>query len=82
MIVLIGAIVSIQSLHASPPLSTNNILKFGDKIILENILFVSKSVTMLVLSMFYDGFTFLGSLHRYETDHIQLCEPPKMAVLI
>ena len=70
------------SLHASPPLSTNNILKFGDKIILENILFVSKLVTRLVLSIFYDGFTFLGSLHRYETDHTQLCEAPKMAVLI
>ena len=33
-----------QSFHSSPLFSTNNILKFGAKITLKNILFVSKSI--------------------------------------
>ena len=33
-----------QLFHSSPLFSENNILKFGDKITLENILFVSKSI--------------------------------------
>ena len=47
--------------------SSKNILKFGDKITLENILFVSKSINRQVPSIFNDWFTFSGNLHRYET---------------
>ena len=56
-----------QLFHSSPLFSSNNILKFGDKITLENILFVSKSINRQVASIFYDWFTFSGNLHRYET---------------
>ena len=41
-----------QSFHSSPLFSSNNILKLGDKITLENILFVSKSINSHVRSMF------------------------------
>ena len=59
-------------LHSSPFLSTNNILKFGGKITLENILFVNKFVIRQVFSTFYDWFTFSVSLHRYESDHLNI----------
>ena len=56
-----------QLFHSSPLFSSNNILKFGDKITLENIFFVSKSINKQVSSTFSDWFTFSGNLHRYET---------------
>ena len=56
-----------QLFHSSPLFSSNNILKLGDKITLENILFVSKSINRQVSSIFYDWFIFSGNLHRYET---------------
>ena len=55
-----------QLFHSSALFSSNNILKFGDKITLENILFISKSINRQVPSIFYDWFTFSGNLHRYE----------------
>ena len=56
-----------QLFHSSPLFSSNNILKFGDKITLENILFVSKSINRKVSSTFNDWFTFSEKVHRYET---------------
>ena len=56
-----------QLSHSSPLCSSNNILKFGHKIMLENILFINKSISRQVPSTFYDWFTFSGNLHRYET---------------
>ena len=41
--------------------------RLGDKIALENICFVSKSINRQVPSIFYDWFTFSRNLHRYET---------------
>ena len=43
-----------QLFHSSPLSSSNNFLKFGDKITLENIIFVSKSINRQVLSISYD----------------------------
>ena len=51
-----------QLFHSSPLFSSNNILKLGDKITLENALFVSKSINRQVPSIFYDWFTFSGKL--------------------
>ena len=53
--------------HSSPLFSSNNILKFGGNITLENIIFVNKSINRQVLSVLYDWFTFSGNLRRYET---------------
>ena len=52
--------------HSSSLFSPNNILKFGDKFTLENIVFVSKSISRQVPSIFYDWFTFSRNLQRYE----------------
>ena len=56
-----------QLFRSSPLFSSNNILKFGDKITLENIIFVSKSINRQVPYIFYDWFIFSENLHRYET---------------
>ena len=56
-----------QLFHSSPFFSSNNILKVGDQITLENIFFISKSINRQVPSIFNDWFTFSGNLHRYET---------------
>ena len=56
-----------QLFYSSPLFSSNNILKFGNKITLENILFISKSISRQVPSIFNDWFTFSRNLHRYET---------------
>ena len=56
-----------QLFHSSPLFSSNNILKLGYKITLENIIFVSKSIIRQVPSIFYDWFTFSAELHRYKT---------------
>ena len=53
--------------HSSPLFSSNNILKFGGKITLKNMLFISKSINRQVPSIFYDWFTFSRNLYRYET---------------
>ena len=66
-----------QLFHSSPLISENNILKCGDKITLENICFVNKSISRQVPHIFYDWFTFSGNLHRYKTclsvnDHLNI----------
>ena len=43
-----------QLFHSGPLFSPNNILKFGDKMTLENILFISKSINRQAPSIFYD----------------------------
>ena len=53
--------------HTSPLFKQNSILKFQDKICLENILFVSKSLHNLSPSVFNIWFVFSSDQHRYET---------------
>ena len=54
-----------DQLSSSPLVSENNVLKFGDKITLENMLFVKKVINRQLPPIFYDWFTFLGNLNRY-----------------
>ena len=66
-----------QLFHSSPLFSENNILKFDDEVILENILFINKSINRQVPRIFYDWLTFSENLHRYETcwpinDHLNI----------
>ena len=55
-----------QLFDSSPLFPENNILKFGDKITLENILFVNKSINRQFSHIFYDCCTFSGYLRRHE----------------
>ena len=56
-----------QLFHSSSLFSENNILKFGDKMTLEPILFVIKSINRQVSLISYDWFTFSRNLRRCET---------------
>ena len=56
-----------RNFHTSPLFKQNSILKFQDKICLENILFISKSLNNLSPSVFNKWFTFSTDQHNYET---------------
>ena len=53
--------------HTSPLFKQNLILKFQDKICLENILFVRKSLNCLSPSIFNTWFSLSSEQHNYET---------------
>ena len=53
--------------HTRPLFMQNSILKFQDRICLENILFVSKSLNNLSPSIFNTWFSFSSDQHNYET---------------
>ena len=56
-----------RNFHTSPLFYQNSTLKFQDKICLENILFISKSLNNLSPSVFNKWFTFSTDQHNYET---------------
>ena len=56
-----------RNFHTSPLFRQSSILKFQNKICLENILFVSKSLDNLSPSVFNAWFVFSSDQHRYET---------------
>ena len=56
-----------RNFHTSPLFKQNSILKFQDKICLENILFISKSLNNLPPSVFNTWFSFSSDQHNYET---------------
>ena len=56
-----------RNFHTSPLFKQNSILKFQDKICLENILFVSKSLNNLLPSIFNTWFSFSSDQHNYES---------------
>ena len=53
--------------HTSHLFKQSSILKFQDKICLENILFISKSLNNLSTSVFNTWFSFSSDQHNYET---------------
>ena len=55
-----------RNFHTSPLFKQNSILKFQDKICLENILFVSKSLNNLSPSVFNTWFSFSSDQHNHE----------------
>ena len=57
----------LRNFHTSPLFKQNFILKFQDKICLENILFVSKSLNNLSPSIFNTWFSFSSDQHNCET---------------
>ena len=57
----------LRNFHTSPLFKQNFILKFQDKICLENILFVSKTLNNLSPSIFNTWFSFSSDQHNCET---------------
>ena len=56
-----------RNLHTSPLFEQNFILKFQDKICIENILFASKSLNNLSPSIFNTWFSFSSDQRNYKT---------------
>ena len=56
-----------RNFHTSPLFKQNSILKFQDKICLENILFISKTLNNFLLSVFNIWFSFSSDQHNDET---------------
>ena len=56
-----------QNSHTSPLFRKAAVLKFKDKINLENILFISKSINNLLPSLFNNWFVFSSDTHKYNT---------------
>ena len=53
--------------HSGPLFKQNNILKFEDKILIGNIIFVSKSINNLLPPIFKNWFIFCSEIHNYNT---------------
>ena len=53
--------------HSSPLFKSNHILKLEDKILIENILFINKSLSNLLPAIFKNWFTFCSDVHNYQT---------------
>ena len=56
-----------QNSHTSPLFRQAAVLKFKDKINFENILFISKSINNILLSLFDYWFVFSSDTHKYNT---------------
>ena len=60
-----------RNFHTSPQFKQNSVLKFQDKICLENILFIIKSLNNVSPSVFNAWFSFSSGQHNYETSSSQ-----------
>ena len=53
--------------HSSPLFKSNHILKLEDKMLIENILFINKSLNNLLPPIFKNCFTFCSHVNNYQT---------------
>ena len=53
--------------HSSPLFKFNHILKLKDKMLIENIPFINKSLNNLLPPIFKNWFTFCSDVHNYQT---------------
>ena len=56
-----------RNAHSNPLFYKHKIVKLHDKIIIENCLFISKSIKFHLSSIFSNWFTFSSDFHRYKT---------------
>ena len=69
-------IITFQSrnCHSSPLFSKLKLLKFNDKVHLENVLLISKLINSLLPPAFNNCFTFCSDVHNYETTSSATCK--------
>ena len=62
-------IISLQprNSHSSPFFQKNNIIKFSDKTMIDNILFISKALNNMLPPLFKNWFQFCYNIHHYST---------------
>ena len=56
-----------RNCHSSPLFSKPKLLEFIDKVLLENVLLISKFINSLLPPVFYNWLTFCSNIHNYET---------------
>ena len=69
-------IITFQSrnCHSSPLFSKLKLFKFKDKVLLENVLLVSKFINSLLPAVFNNWFTFCSNIHNYERTSSATCK--------
>ena len=69
-------IITFQSrnCHSSPLFFKLKLLKFNDKVHLENVLLLSKYINSLLQPVFNNWFTFYSNVHNYETTSSATCK--------
>ena len=53
--------------HSGPLFKKSNILKFEDKVLISNIIFISKSINSLLPPIFKNQFIFCSKIRNYDT---------------
>ena len=76
-------LISSQSnCHSGPLFLKLNLLsKFNDKVLLKNMLLISKYINSLLASIFNNWFTFCFIIHNYETTSPATCKLVKLSFL-
>ena len=64
---------------SSPLFSKLKLLKFSDKVHLENVLLISKFINSLLPPVFSNWFTFCSNVHNYETTSPATCKLFKLS---
>ena len=74
-------IISFQwrNCHSSSLFSKFKVLKFNDKVLLENALLMGKFINCLLPPVFNDWFTFCSNIHNYETTSSATCKLFKLS---
>ena len=69
-------IITFQSrnCHSGPLFFKLKLLKFNDKVHLENVLLISKFINSLLPPVFNNWFTFCSNVHNYETTSSATCK--------
>ena len=69
-------IITFQSrnYHSSPLFSKLKLYRFNDKVLLENVLLISKFITSLLPPIFNNWFVFCSNIHSYETTSSATCK--------
>ena len=72
-------IITFQSrnCYSTPLFSKLKLLKFSDKVHLENVLLISKFINSLLLPVFNNWYTFCSNVHNYGTTSSATCKPFK-----
>ena len=63
-----------RNCHSSPLFLKLKLLKFNDKVLLENVLLISKFINSILPPVFNSWFTFCSNIHNYETTSSATCK--------
>ena len=71
---ILSHIIKSRNCHSSPLFFKFKILKFSDKVILENLLLISKFINIILPPAFNNWFTLCSNILNYETNSYDTCK--------